>query len=212
MSRHAEEWKPAVRNLIDNWPHIKMEAQRLNGALYDESEYPSQHQLEERYAFDYEVETVPTAGDFRVAVSGIEQARITQQMERRMAEKIKATQTDLAARIRDAVGHMAERLRAYTGTREGAFRDTLVPNVESVIDLVRSLNITGDPELTALADQMRRDLTAHTSADLRDDKQARETVAEFRRCDSCQSERPTRLAHPAPQSVDHASPGPLPAG
>jgi hypothetical protein len=179
MSRYKEEWQPAVDYLVNNWDTIKEAAKAINGDLYQEYEYPTAAELADRYDFDYEVEAVPTAGDFRVALGDIDRQKIERQIERRMAQKAQEVNRQIVERITETVGHMADRLRKYTGTREGAFRDTLVPNVESLIDLIPSLNVTGDARLTALAAQMRADLCQYTTDDLRGDhaEKLREDVA-----------------------------------
>jgi hypothetical protein len=61
----------------------------------------------------------------------------------------------------EAVSHMAERLSAYKATEQGVehpFRDTIVSNLVKLVDVMPRLNVTGDPELKRLTEQVRASL------------------------------------------------------
>jgi hypothetical protein len=56
---------------------------------------------------------------------------------------------------------MAERLSAYKVGEKGVehpFRDTVVTNLVRLVDVLPKLNVTGDPELERLGEQLRRSL------------------------------------------------------
>jgi hypothetical protein len=72
---------------------------------------------------------------------------------------------------------MSERLRAYNGTKEGSFRDSLVDNVRDLVDLLPRLNVTADPVLDNTAQKMRDMLCAYDAQLLREDTNLRHTVA-----------------------------------
>ena len=73
---------------------------------------------------------------------------------------------------------MAERLRAYDPAKPGAspFRDSLVENIQKLLDVLPSLNLTNDPKIALFADEMR-ELCAHDAQSLRDNMFTREDVA-----------------------------------
>ncbi|MBX8803295.1 hypothetical protein HBA92_21450 [Ochrobactrum sp. MR28] len=60
---------------------------------------------------------------------------------------------------------------------EGVFRDSLVENIRDLITVLPALNITGDPELTAMAEKLKP-LAEHNASTLRDNPTIRRDVAD----------------------------------
>lgn len=178
MRKHKEDWEPAVAHLLDNYDQMLIDAESNLGAMFNRREYPTRTQLERRYSFDFDVTNVPTADDFRVSLPNIDRDRLKAEMEASQRNKAREVNREIAARIEKAVAHMAERLRAYKGTREGSFRDTLTANVQELADLVPMLNVTGDPAIDAIAAAMKADLCGIAPDVLRDSERTRENVAE----------------------------------
>ena len=74
---------------------------------------------------------------------------------------------------------MAERLSAYKATEQGIerpFRDSIVTNLVELVDVMPRLNVTGDPELNRLADQVRSSLLVDP-AELRKSESVRTETA-----------------------------------
>ena len=161
-----------------SYPDMLQAAETELGTMFDRREYPTQSELARRYGFEFDVSNVPTTGDFRVELPDVDRNRLVRIQEEATNRKLREATSELVERITETVGRMSERLRAYKGTREGAFRDTLVTNVEDLVAIIPALNITGDPRLTAIAQQMRRDLCGQSAELLRESPKTRETVAE----------------------------------
>lgn len=74
---------------------------------------------------------------------------------------------------------MAERLSAYKATEQGVehpFRDSIVTNLVKLVEVMPRLNVTGDPELKRLTDQVRASLLVDP-AELRKLESARVNTA-----------------------------------
>jgi hypothetical protein len=88
----------------------------------------------------------------------------------------------------EAVSHMAERLSAYNTTEQGVehpFRDSIVTNLVKLVDVMPRLNVTHDPELEWLTDQVRASLLVDP--------------AELRKSESVRAETATKAARIAQQ-------------
>jgi len=174
------DWEDAVQEFCTEFPAYVEEArQRLNG-LFRESEYPSVGQVRSKFSLGYHFTPMPAAQDFRVDLNDEEQAAVKADIEANVQEGLKDALRDIAGRIEQRVGHMAERLRAYSVTEEGKkgiFRDSMLENVKSLVELIPVLNITDDPTLTALAVRMGDELLEHAVDTLRFDPIIRERVA-----------------------------------
>ncbi|MDE3075564.1 MAG: hypothetical protein KGJ86_09050, partial [Chloroflexota bacterium] len=109
-----------------------------------------------------------------------ETERVRASIEEQVNQALDAAMREVWDRIRDVVGHMAERLRAYTVTSDGVngtFRDTLVQNVRDLVDLLPSLNIQANPALAEFTERMRAELCNYSPQTLRSSKNARERTA-----------------------------------
>jgi hypothetical protein len=104
---------------------------------------------------------LPDAGDFRVSLGEEETKRIQRQITATVEASLTVATRELWQRLYEAVSHMAERLGAYKVSDEGVehpFRDTVVTNLVRLVQVLPKLNVTGDPELERLTEEVRRSL------------------------------------------------------
>jgi len=90
-----------------------------------------------------------------------EKARIKRQIDLDVEASLRVGSRELWHRLYEAVEHMADRLAAYKVTDDGVehpFRDTVVTNLVKLVDVLPKLNVTRDPELDRLAEQVRASL------------------------------------------------------
>jgi hypothetical protein len=136
------------------------DARHRLGDMFSADDYPAPDAIAGKFAFSTRILPMPDACDFRVDIGDAAAAAIKADIERATADAFAAAQRDCYARVADVVGLMAEKLAAYKpaardGDRvEGIFRDSLIANVRDLADALPSLNITGDPTLSAIADRM----------------------------------------------------------
>lgn len=182
VRQFGEEFDAAVATFLDAYPaHVEAARVRLNG-MFRAEDYPSAGDIAKRFAFRRTIGAVPSPEDFRVALGDAQSALIRAEIEERAAEALRAAMADVNARVTDAVGKMAEKLRAYNpgskGERaEGIFRDSLVENVRDLAAILPGLNITSDPILAKVAARMSAELVQHDAAELRESATLRETIA-----------------------------------
>ena len=167
----------AADDLCSRLDEIKSDARhRLNG-LYREEDYPTAEAFRACFAVAPDTQNIPSGDDFRVRLGDEADAMIRAQIDRGTSDATAAAMNDLFVRVREVVSHMAERLRAYTGKREGSFKDTLVENVREIAGLLPALNLTGDPRLAEITDRLINDLCREDAQTLRDRPFVRDAVA-----------------------------------
>jgi hypothetical protein len=182
LSGQLRKFDAAVDEFVAAYPRLVSEAPNRMSGLYKFSDYPAHETLRSRYSMELKKLPVPTPDDFRVAMSDSQAEVIRADIERQVQEGAAAAVKDVYRRVADVTGRMAERLTAYKpATRkgkksEGVFRDSLVENVRDLIGVLPSLNITGDPELTAIVDRLVP-LVAWDAKELRENDAVREDVA-----------------------------------
>lgn len=136
----------AVTELEDNYPALIQEAKIILNGLFRQEDYPKIEDIRKRYAFAVTVDPIPDANDFRVHLQDDQIRVIRQQIEDRLQDATATAMKDLWSRLHGAVSNMAERL----SDPKNIFRDSLVGNLEDLVDLLPRLNVTGDPELERL--------------------------------------------------------------
>ena len=76
---------------------------------------------------------------------------------------------DVWQRAYDALSRMSERLDYQDNENKKIFRDTLVSNVTDMVELLHVCNVTGDSQMSALANQLDETLRGVTPDALRED-------------------------------------------
>jgi hypothetical protein len=177
----------AIADFISHYPDHVNDARARLGSMFDTNDYPLPSDLEGKFAMNMLVLPVPSAADFRVAMSENQAASIRADIEARVSEAAASAQRSVYERIAEHLERMADKLATYkpalrSGDKtEGVFRDSLVENVRDLVNVLPGLNITGDPALGALGDKLAR-LAQHNAETLRSsDSKRLETEAEARR-------------------------------
>lgn len=146
---------------------------RLNG-LFDPADYPSVTKLRQKFAFSIDFFPLPDAADFRAELQETEANQIRQEIETRTKTATAEAMRDLYRRLYDVTRHMADRL----GDPKAKFKNSLVQNIIELCQLLPRLNLTDDPRLDALRQEIETKLTQYTPDVLRDNETARKTTAQ----------------------------------
>lgn len=183
MRKIREEWQAAVAEFVANYPAYIAAAESELGKLYNPLDYPDPADVARLFDFRNRFNPVPAASDFRVDMSEAQAANIRAEIQAASEESLKYAMADVWQRIAEHVGTMAGKLAAYkpasgNDKATGIFRDSLVENVRELVDLLPSLNLTGDSKLAAIADRMRRDLCGSDAKQLRESDSIRSNVAQ----------------------------------
>jgi hypothetical protein len=169
----------AVSEFLGNYDALVADARvKLNG-LFDPSDYPSCAQLKSKFGFTFGVRPMPEAQDFRADIGDEELARVKADLEADKDATIKTAMADVYGRMRDVVGKMAERLKAYNPDKPGEapFRDTLITNITDLLSVLPSLNLTGDSAIARFTSEIQEQLTKYSADELRANMFSRQDTA-----------------------------------
>ena len=159
-------------DLATKYP-IEVQAARVRlGSMYDPDDYPSPNDILDKFDIQSEFGPVPAANDFRVDVGNeaVEEikASIPHNVVLKQAKAIEATYH----RIREVVSKVEERL----SDEKAIFKDTLITNVADLRAVLQGLNITNDPLITELYEDMAA--LIEPPSQLRSNKRLRAQVAQ----------------------------------
>lgn len=157
-------------------PQIIADAPRHLGLMFDASQYPPIGEIVDSFNIVFDIETIPDRSD--VLQIGLDQDRIDRLVKDATAKDVQRTK-DLTVHthtvVSEAISGMIDSLDNFgdeieNSKRTKTFRDTMVTNIENVTSTLKGLNITGDPALDALADNITAKLTKISAPALRGDK------------------------------------------
>lgn len=163
-----------VESFVEHIQEHMMQARRDAGTLYDENDYTEDRaELMSKFDFELSFLPLPTSGDFRVTLSAVEQERIRDQLSESMKQSYASAVKDSWERLHSATKTLAERLTAYDEDSTKIIRSAIVDNVRDLCDILPQLNLSGDPTLTAMAEEIRDRLTGSTAKELKNDNKLR---------------------------------------
>lgn len=159
---------------------IKADAKTRLGTLFNPADYPTMEELKAKYGVSLSIRPVPSGKDFRVELGSDETAIIRKAIEDEAKKTTEAAMREVGNRIKEVVSKAVERLKAYNVTTDGkvenAFRDSIIANIIETLDILPSINITGDKQVVAFASEIRAELTKFSPVVLRDDSGIRKAV------------------------------------
>ena len=173
VRRFRRELHLLVEQFLTEYPILKEDARVLLNGMFNEQDYPAIEEMRTKFAVKVETLPLPSADDFRVALAEAEVSRIQREIETRLQREIENAHRDLWNRLHNAVDNMVVRLKDPTGK----FHDTLVGNLQELVELIPKLNFTDDRHLESIRRQCAETLAVHAPQSLRDDMALRAKVA-----------------------------------
>lgn len=169
-----------VHSFLDRYHLHVAVGQRSLGTLAHDYDYPSREEVARRFHVGVEMFPVPAADDFRATIAEDEASMIRAELEDRADAQLREAQAFLWHELQEHVGRIVERLSAYgkdeDGKVVGKFRDTLIGNLRSLCERLSRLNLTRDPQLETMRQDLLSRLCAHEPDELRQDDALRTSV------------------------------------
>lgn len=169
VTRLQSEFYDLVEKFLDRYEWLINETQLKLGDMYDPSEYPSNNTVRAKFGFRLNYIPLPEAGDFRIDIGNQQAAELQQQYASFYEAQLNRAMNDLWTRAYEALSRMSERLDYADHEQKKVFRDSLVSNVLDIIDMMESMNVTGDPKMQMQQRQLKQAMQGVTPEALRDD-------------------------------------------
>ena len=142
----------AVDKFIDLYPNLVADARTRLKTMFDPFDYPDVSQLRQSFGVDLEIMPVPSAEDFRVGVLNDQmQSAIRRDILQKLEERGKQANRECWLRVDEVVGRIAEQC----SKPKGRIYDSLMDNARDLALVIDGLNITDDPSITAIGDDLR---------------------------------------------------------
>ncbi len=180
MNELIDKYNAAADKLVDQYDSIRYDAMKAQVKLFKESQWPSRDALRKKYRAKIHPRPIPLGEDFRVQMNDVEVNALRKQLAAEYEENTKGAQRSVWERLRKALEHAVEHLKAYTlnaeGKVENGFRDSLITNVQELLDIIPALNVMNDPAMVEFAARIRDEITSYPGGLLRAHDETRKQV------------------------------------
>lgn len=177
------ELEPAVidaANQLDAW---KLQAKSNLGTLYKEEDYPTREELLDMFAITWKRFGIEDPNDFRCKLGDDEIQRAKDEIKEEQERTVNEAMKSLWTRLGQLLTEMIEKVGSYEEDEDGktikTFKDTAITNIEKLLDLLPSLNLTGSQELRDIGDQVRAQLCKYNGETLRNSESLREDTVKM---------------------------------
>lgn len=150
MREQKLQFERAVDRMIAHYPNIREKAKRDLSSMFNESDYPTQGMLRNKFSLSTTVSPMPSIDNFTVDLGAAELERVKHELEVQMKNTFKAANQELWDRLYKAVRDIHYRLEQPKGRIE----ETTVDNLQELLGVMGRLNVNGDEKL----EQIRKDV------------------------------------------------------
>jgi Protein of unknown function (DUF3150) len=151
MLKFKSEFDELVREFVANYPSLVEDARTRLNTLFSEADYPPQSLIQKKFKLDYNYMPMADVDDFRVSLSEEEVSRIKLQIQAQIDSRVNKTQEEMFKRMQTAVLNMAEALEVP----DKVFRDSLIGNIEELIELIPLLNFNKNKKIDEAVKMMK---------------------------------------------------------
>ena len=177
LGEFEQEYNALVQDFFVSYPNLVDAAAFQLGTLFDRSEYPATEAIADKFRFRYVFSPVPSAGDWRINIGNQARAELEEQCNTAISERVQGAMKEAWSRLHECLSHVSERLEdSGEENKKKVFRDSLVENAQELIEMLKVLNVTKDPELERARMLMAQTFTGLEAKELRESDTARRGV------------------------------------
>ena len=169
MSDMENKFWGLVNAFLGKYNDAVIDVQMLLGDLFSRDDYPTAEELQRKYRVHINYMPLPDAGDFRVDISNEALREVKEQYADFYTTQYNTAMNDVWTRLHKALTNMSERLDYGSKEDKKVFRDSLVGNVNDMIELLRVCNVTSSPQMAQMADKLEEAMAGVTPDGLRED-------------------------------------------
>ena len=176
MREFETEFESLKQKFLENYNSMISTAAFTLGELFDREDYPNPEVIAHKFYFKYEYMPVPQSGDFRIDIGNEGIQELVGKYESQFETRVKTAMQESWNRLHECLTRMSERLDFNGDTDKKIFRDSLVDNAIELVDMLKCMNITNDPELEKSRKQLEQAMFGVSARELRESADIRKDV------------------------------------
>jgi hypothetical protein len=151
MNGFKAQFNAAVQVFVAQYPELVQAARVRLGTLYNPKDYPDVSSIAAKFDFAMPVTPIPDAADFRVALNSEYVEAIKRDLTDRHARQQQEAVKHVWVRVREVVGKIHE----TCSKEKPRIFDSMIDNARQLIEVLPALNLTNDPDLARIAQEMQ---------------------------------------------------------
>ena len=169
MSQMQNEFEALKTKFLNSYNDTVVDVQLELGTLFLREDYPTVESLNSKFAFRMNYTPLPDVGDFRVDVGNDALREIRAEYNKFYTAQYNTAMNNMWTRLHKALSNMSERLDYSSKEDKKVFRDTLVGNVNDMIELLHVCNVTQSTQMSDMANKLEDAMSGVTADALRED-------------------------------------------
>lgn len=174
MNRGINTYQELVQDIPGQYQTWVENARTALGRAWNPADYPAISTVMRKFHAGLQFFTIPNVEDLRINLAEDQKKMLQEQMEEGTRSMFQKAMKDCWQRMYEVVDRMVESLEAYP---QRTFKDSLVGNIERLVEILPSLNLADDPELERMRARISTQLTVWTPDQLRQQPRIRADVA-----------------------------------
>lgn len=179
-NQQEAEYLALVNTFVGEYPALMAKAAKALGPMWKPEDYPQAHEVAGKFGISVNVFPLPSGTQFEAFVSALGEEVVeglSANLQVQQEKMIREAMQEAWQRLYDAIKKMQEKCAIPAGETGSVFRDTMVENILRLTEVLPTLNLTDDPDLTSMVDQVRRELAVYSAESLRNVPSSREDAA-----------------------------------
>lgn len=146
IGKMVNEFNQLVETFVAEYQNLKYEAKNRLSTLYKDGDYPHESEIREKFGMKTIFMPVAESDDFRLKISDEVATLMRTEIESEVNSRVSKAIDSVVDRARDVVSRMYETLSDPDKT----FRNTMIGNIESLVETIPLLNFNKDQKLVDL--------------------------------------------------------------
>ena len=171
------ERQQLIESFLQAYDRCKHEAEGKLGAAFDERDYPSPDEVRKTFFFETQVFELSTPGRLKAVSRELYQQELCK-LQNMWTEATATVTSVLLEEMKKLTSHIHERLQPGEDGKPKIFRDSVITNLTTWLDLFSARNLTNDEELGSLVEKARRMVQGLDPENIRDNDSLRKEIAD----------------------------------
>lgn len=178
MTDYSNKFYAAVDVFLQVYSMEISKAHATLGDLFNTAEYPTVDQIRGKFGLYLTYMPLPESGDFRIDIQAETKTALVKSYDKFYKTQLASAMGEVWQRLLKPLQNMSLRLDYKDGERPSGFKDTLVSNVAEMAEILRTCNITNDPQMEQVRQELVRTLRGVTPDNLRNSQSLRKRTKE----------------------------------
>ncbi len=144
------------------------------GDMFNADDYPEPNRVRSKFGIHIRTSPIQDPNDFRVKMSADTSKDLKDQMFSDFQDNLKDALRSPIMRLFEQLKHVQGKLHE----KDAVFRDSLIGNIQELVEILPSLNVLNDPKIAAMIKQTEKEICSVSDVKaLRNDPKYRKEVA-----------------------------------